>query len=194
MSPKLTASSSTTKSARRTKVIAQLLDAMKSDEIFRTLDYRHKRESYVKQYMHQPLKARLIEIHRTLSPQASEDTLKQRARASLDWEGDRQTTINHTRFLGAQHRPDFRVRIEELKIVIAVEVKRGESGQAVREGVGQSLVYAASNDYNFVVYLFIDTSKDRKIRNSIERQPEDSPENLFIKALWDRFNVWFAVV
>ena len=188
MSPKVTASSSTTKSARRIKIIDQLLDVMKSDDIFRTLDYRHKKESYIKQYMHQPLKARLIEIHRSLSPKTSEDTLKRKARESLDWEGDKQTTINHTRFLGVQHRPDFRVRIDGLKI--AVEVKRGENGQAVREGIGQSLVYVASDDYDFIIYIFIDTSKDKKIRESIGRELEV----VFVNSLWDRFNVRFAVV
>ena len=42
-------------------------------------------------------------------------------------------------------------------IRIAVEVKRGQSGSAIREGIGQALVYAASQDFDFVNYLFIDT-------------------------------------
>ncbi len=56
------------KSSRRTWIIDQLLDAMKSDEIFHTIDYRKKKESYIKQYMHQIIKRRLVEIHRHITP------------------------------------------------------------------------------------------------------------------------------
>ena len=177
-----------TRSAKRTKILDQIMDALKSDEIFQTLDYRRKNESYIKQYMHQPLKRRLVDIHRELSPNTSDETLKRRAAGSVFWEGDKQTTINHTRFLGAQHRPDFRVVVNSLRI--AVEIKRGESGAAVREGIGQSLVYAASADYDFVTYLFIDTSRDKKILESFNRDLDHA----FIDSLWDNYNVRFEVV
>ena len=176
------------KSERRTWIIDQLLVAMKSDELFKTLDYRRKKESYIKQYMHQLLKNRLLEVHRRLAPKQKEESLKQKAADSLMWEGDVKTTINHIRFLGAQHRPDFKVLVDDLRI--AVEVKRGESGSGVREGVGQSLVYAASEDFDFVVYLFVDTSKDKKILESLRRDREQA----FIASLWERFNVRFDVV
>jgi hypothetical protein len=176
------------KSDRRTWIVDQLLGAMKSDEIFETLDYRRKNENYIKQYMHQILKNRLVEIHRRLSPNQKDETLKRKAADSLMWEGDVKTTINHIRFLGAQHRPDFKVLVDGLRI--AVEVKRGESGAGVREGVGQSLVYAASEDFDFVVYLFVDTSKDKKILESLRREREQA----FVKSLWERYNVRFDVV
>ena len=62
--PKRDSGSATTKSSRRTWIIDQLLDALQGDEIFKTIDYRRKTENYIKQYMHQPLKRRLVEIHR----------------------------------------------------------------------------------------------------------------------------------
>ncbi len=176
------------KSERRTWIIDQLLDAMKSDELFKTLDYRRKKESYIKQYMHQLLKGRLVQVHERLAPGTKTDTLKRKAADSLMWEGDVKTTINHIRFLGAQHRPDFKVIVDGLRI--AVEVKRGESGAGVREGVGQSLVYAASEDFDFVVYLFVDTSKDKKILESLGRDRERA----FVTSLWERYNVRFDVV
>lgn len=55
------------KSERRTWVVDQLLEIMKSDEIFKTLDYRRKNETYIKQYMHQLLINRLVEVHRRLT-------------------------------------------------------------------------------------------------------------------------------
>ena len=54
------------KSAKRTAIVDQILDALRSDTIFRTLDYRKKSEAYLKQYMHQPLLARLAEVHTSL--------------------------------------------------------------------------------------------------------------------------------
>jgi hypothetical protein len=176
------------KSERRTWIIDQILDAMKSDEIFKTLDYRRKNENYIKQYMHQIIKNHLLEIHSRLSPNQQKGTLKRKVADSLMWEGDVKTTINNIRFLGAQHRPDFKIIVDGLKI--AVEMKRGESGASVREGIGQSLVYAASEDFDFVVYLFVDTSKDKKILDSLRREREQA----FVRSLWERYNVRFNVV
>ncbi|MBA3018774.1 MAG: hypothetical protein KJ550_01345 [Proteobacteria bacterium] len=176
------------KSERRTWIIEQLLSAIKSDEIFHTLDYRNKTEAYIKQYMHQILKRCLLEIHRRISPGQKEDTLKRKASDSLMWEGDVNTTINHIRFLGVQHRPDFKVRVDGLNI--AIEVKRGDSGAGIREGIGQSLVYAASEDFDFVVYLFIDISKDKKILESLRRDRERA----FVDSLWDKYNIRFDII
>lgn len=176
------------KSGRRTAVVDQILDVLRSDHIFNTLDYRKKSEAYVKQYMHQPLQARVVEIYRSLTPKLRETTLAKKAQASLCWEADVKTTINHIRFLGVQHRPDFKIEIEGSRI--AVEVKLGEAGTAVREGIGQSLVYACSTDYDFVVYLLIDTSKDKKIRKSLE----SDVERRFVEGLWQNYNVRFSVV
>lgn len=176
------------KSERRTWIVDQLLSAMKSDEIFQTLDYRRKKESYIKQYMHQLLKRCLVGVHERLTPGTKQQTLERKAAESLLWEGDVKTTINHIRFLGAQHRPDFKVLVDGLRI--AIEVKRGDSGAAVREGIGQSLVYAASEDFDFVTYLFVDTSRDKKILESLGREREKA----FVDSLWEKYNVRFDVV
>lgn len=177
----------TAKSVRRTSLVDGIIAALKGEQIFRTLDYRRKSEAYLKQYMHQPLLQAVKELHRRLSPKLGEQTLESKARASVLWEGDVNTTIRHVRCLGVQHRPDFVVQIDGLKI--AVEVKRGESGSAVREGVGQSLVYAVSEDFDFVVYLFVDTSRDHKVRDSLSRDLEQS----FVESLWEHYNVRFEV-
>ena len=97
------------------------------------------------------------------------------------------TTVNHIRFLGVQHRPDFVVKLVGIRI--AVEVKRGQSGSAIREGIGQALVYAASQDFDFVNYLFIDTSRDKKIRDSLQQGLNAG----FVASLWDFYNVRFHV-
>ena len=47
------------KSAKRTKVVDEVMAALSDDRILNTLDYRKKSEAYLKQYMHQPLQRRI---------------------------------------------------------------------------------------------------------------------------------------
>ena len=176
----------TTKSARRTKIVDGIMTALKSDVIYKTIDYKKKKESSIKQYMHQPFIAALNKLHRELTPGLKDATYEKKAKHSLLWEGDVSTTINNFLFLGVQHRPDFVVQFDELRI--AVEVKRGESGAAVREGLGQSIVY--STEFDFVCYVFVDVSKDKKVKRSIGGDAETS----IVHSLWDRYNIRFDVV
>ena len=170
------------KTELRVFIVDEILDTLRGDNIFRTLDYRNKSEPYLKQYMHQPLQQRMVKIVHRMDPRLSQKAKEKNAKRALLWEGDVNTTISHTRFLGVQHRPDFVVQLAQIRI--AVEVKRGEAGAAVREGLGQSLVYAASSDFDFVVYLFIDVSKDKKILRSLENENDRA----FIDSLWEDYN------
>ncbi|MCP3993475.1 MAG: hypothetical protein GY722_00205 [bacterium] len=76
--------------------------------------------------------------------------------------------IRHLQVFGVNHRPDFEIRVADM--LIAVEVKVGKTGQAIREGLGQSVVYARK--YDFVIYLFADTSKTRALKNSTKKKRE----------------------
>ncbi len=176
------------KSELRTWIVDQILNAIRGEDIFSTLDYKKKNEAFLKQYMHQPLQRCMLDIVRRVYPKVSPATHAKKAKDALLWEGDVKTNVSHVRFLGVQHRPDFVVEIGELKI--AVEVKRGEKGSAIREGIGQSLVYSCSGKFQFVVYLFVDTSKDKRLRNSLQQ----SADAAFIESLWNEFNVRFAIV
>ena len=176
------------KSARRTRIVDEILDCLAHKQIYTTLDYRHKKEASLKQYMHHPLQASLTKLFRESCGDLQEATLQRKVKAALFWEGDVTTTINNVRFLGVQHRPDFVIRFEELRI--AVEVKLGDYGAAVREGIGQSLVYAASGEFDFVAYLFVDTSRDKKILESRQKPAE----NAFVDSLWQNYNVRFRIV
>lgn len=101
------------------------------------------------------------------------------------WEGDKQTSISNFNFMGVQHRPDFEIRIRDT--VIAIEVKRGETGQAIRDGLGQALVY--SQKYDFVIYLFIDKSKGKALRKATTK----SKEKALLDSLWKHHNIRFAI-
>lgn len=73
---------------------------------------------------------------------------------------------------------------------IAIEIKCGSNGSSIREGLGQSLCY--SNCYDYVVYLFIDTSSDKHIRDSLSLT--DGKELSIVDELWANHNVLFSVV
>ena len=152
------------------------------------IDYRNRNEDYIKQYMHQPLISELEALYEDLelSKSADKELVKQKAKNCLLWEGDVTTTVNNFTVFGTQHRPDFVVKIDKLRV--AVEVKKGESGHSLREGIGQSLVY--SSEFDFVVYLYVDISKDKKIRDSMVGEKEQE----LINDLWDNHNVLFKVV
>jgi len=178
----------TSKSKRRVKIVESIASAISSKKIFDTIDYRNRNEDYIKQYMHQPLIKELEDLYENLelSKSVDQDVVKQKAKDCLLWEGDVNTTVNNFTFFGTQHRPDFVVKIDRLKV--AVEVKKGESGSSLREGIGQSLVYAS--EFDFVVYLYVDISKDKKIRDA---KMGDHEQEL-IEDLWDSHNVLFQVV
>lgn len=177
------------KSDARVGIVDAVMGSLCHEHTYRTLDYRRKSESYLKQYMHQPLQRTMSEVWRTLRPRLSDKAIRRKAGQSLFWEGDVNTTVNHVRFLGVQHRPDFVVKAGGIRL--AVEIKRGENGSAVRDGIGQSFAYAACGDFDFVAYLFIDTSKDKKILESVER---DDTTAAFIRSLWENYNIRFTVV
>ena len=178
---------STSKSKKRIKIVESIASAISSKKIFDVIDYRRRNEDYIKQYMHQPLLAELESLYREfeLTKSTDAEVIRQKAKNCLLWEGDVNTTVNNFTFLGTQHRPDFVVKIDKLNV--AVEVKKGETGHSLREGIGQSLVYASQ--FDFVVYLYVDISKDKKIRDSVSNPREQK----LIDDLWKNHNVMFRI-
>jgi hypothetical protein len=110
---------------------------------------------------------------------------RKKIQKSLKWEGNVNTTVNNILFMGTQNRPDMLLDIDNMSI--AIEFKRGDKGSDLRGGIGQSMIYATH--FDFVVYLFIDTSKDKRIKNSTVSPNEE----IFIKELWDKYNIKFIV-
>ena len=113
------------KSKKRVKIVESIASAISSKKIFDVIDYRNRNEDYIKQYMHQPLINELEALYEDLelSKSADKELVKEKAKNCLLWEGDVNTTVNNFTFFGTQHRPDFVVKIDKLKV--AVEVKKG---------------------------------------------------------------------
>jgi len=174
------------KTRKAVAIIEGIVTALKSDRIYCTLDYKHKNEAEIKIFMHNVLLDGLKKIYKQMQPNLRESTMQKKAKRSLVWESDVKATINNIIFLGTQHRPDFLVDIYGLRI--GVEIKRGDDGSSIREGIGQSMVY--STEYDFVIYLFIDITSDKKIVRGYNGQTE----KYLVDSMWENYNIRFDVV
>jgi len=67
-------------------------------------------------------------------------------------------------------------------------VKKGKTGSAVRAGIGQAIVYTTK--YDFVIYLFVDTSEGAKIK----RSRNGRKERYVLNSLWENYNIHFSVL
>lgn len=173
------------KSTKRIELLSLISESITQDDIFNVIDYKNKSEDQIKQFVYPHLVESLTNY--LVENQGIEKSrAKEKIKKSLKWEGNVKTTINHILFMGTHNRPDMVFEINDLKI--AIEFKRGEKGSDLRSGIGQSIIY--STHYDFVLYLFIDTSKDKRILNA----QAGSNETQLVDRLWNQFNIKFITV
>jgi hypothetical protein len=161
------------------------MSALKHDEVFTRLKYKQKTESELQNRMATPLNREVARLFQDYKGYNSERALSE-ARIKFASEEDPSTTVKNFMFMGVQHRPDFTIDFDGLNI--AVEIKKGGSGQSVREGIGQSVVY--NSNFDFTIYLYVDTSADDRIKNAFNGERELKVR----ESLWDNHNVLFDVV
>lgn len=167
------------------EICESIMSALKHDEVFTRLKYKQKTESELQNRMATPLNREVARLFEQYKGYKSERAL-QEARVRFASEEDPKTTVKNFVFMGVQHRPDFTIDFDDIKI--AVEIKKGSSGQSVREGIGQSVVY--NTHFDFTVYLYVDTSEDDRIKNAFS----GDREQIFCEQLWKNHNVLFDVV
>lgn len=172
------------KSVNRKKLLNSIISVLTSPDIYDTINYKNLNESRIKQFIYPHLLNKISELYRE-QHNVTQETAKKKAKKSLLWEGNINTTVCNNLFMGTSHRPDMVVEMDDVRI--AIEVKKGGDGTNIREGIGQSLVY--SNIFDFTVCLFVDTTKDKRILNS----STSVEEKRFIDDLWKKHNVWFVV-
>jgi hypothetical protein len=117
----------------------------------------------------------------------SEKKSKKIVKEGFKWEQKLTTTVPSFNFFATNHRPDSVLEINK-GLRIAIELKKGDSGQALRAGIGQALVY--STQYDFTIYLFVDITPGRDIKSSLTGEKEQA----LINSLWKNYNVRFIVV
>lgn len=173
------------KTARRIQIIDRIMGSLLSPNYYEKIGSGLS-EQHVKSFIYNQFLSDLMKLHRELEPALSEASVKRKAHESLYWEGDKSTTVNNLLLFGVQHRPDFMVLIDDTRI--AIEIKRGDSGQHVREAIGQALVY--SSHFDFACCVIVDSSKGKKIRSSLS----EDKERLTLQRLWDSFNIRMSAV
>ena len=172
------------KGRRRVKNIKAILETLKStDDIYDIIDYRNASETKIKQFMYHPLIKTLSQI---IKDTGYRKDCVQHAKNVLLWESNKGQTLNNVTLFNVQHRPDFVVNMKNYNI--AIEIKRGKNGSDLRSGLGQCVVY--SKCYDYVVYLFVDTSSDKRIRDSLTQKKEKE----IVDDLWKSYNVLFDCV
>jgi len=179
--------SNATKSARRVKFLEKVIDAMSDHQSLSPIVSRATVSE------HQIQRTLFLELQKSL-PFMLEETFgysikhcQKIVSERFKWEQNVTTTVNNFSFMATNHRPDALLDIEH-HFRIAIEIKRGKDGSALRAGIGQSLVYATQ--FDFVVYIFVDTSAGFDIRNSVTAYKE----NELIQGLWEKHNILFKVV
>jgi hypothetical protein len=173
------------KTKRRIKIVNHIMSSLLDPDCYKIIGSGLS-EQQLKTYIHARFLHRLERLFEELEPALSPEAVRRKASKSLLWEGDKSTTVNNLLVFGVQHRPDFMVVIDDTRV--AIEIKRGDSGQHVREGIGQAIVYAVH--FDFTCCVIVDSSKDKKIRNSLR----DTAEGLVLERLWDSFNIKIAAV
>jgi len=174
-----------TKSTKRTELLDLVTESITQDDVFKVIDYRNKNEDQIKQFIYPHLVESLAEyLVKENSIQKSK--AREKVKKSLKLEGNVNTTVNHILFMGTQNRPDMVLELNGIRI--AIEFKRGEKGSDLRSGIGQSMIYATH--YDFVLFLFVDTSRDKKILNA----QTGTNESQFVEDLWNRYNIKYITV
>ena len=173
------------KSKKRLQLLDVIRDGITSHEIFETIDYKNQSEDKIKQFIY-PNLINSITSWVTEKKGFEPGLARKKAKTMVKWEGNVKTTVKNIQYMGTANRPDMTV--DANGISVAIEFKRGSSGSSLREGFGQSIVYSTA--YDFVIYMFIDTSDQKKIVNGATSMTEKS----FLKDIWDNFNIKFLVV
>ena len=173
------------KSKNRILILEMIQDGISTHEIFETIDYKNQSEDKIKQFIYPNLLNKVTEY--VMEKKGfGRGLAREKAKTMIKWEGNKQTTVKNIHFMGTTNRPDMSLDIGGVKV--AVEFKKGNRGSGLREGFGQSLIY--STVFDFVIYMFIDTSDDRKIVNGATAVTEQD----FLDNIWDNFNVKFVIV
>lgn len=173
------------KTARRIELIDKIAETLKSDDIYSAISAGNRTEAQLREFTYPFLLHTLEGIFRGWKIGVSDNTIKKNAKDALVWGGARGRSIPSIVLLGVKHIPDFEINFPNTSV--GIEFKRGKSGQSLRNGFGQALVY--SQKYGFVIYLYVDVSEDKKTLAAMQSKSAQE----FLGSLWDHYNIRFVV-
>jgi len=174
------------KTRKAIEALEHIIEFLKSDHIYKTYDYKSRSEFFLKGPINEALRDGIREYYLRKNPHYRNTTLDRKVIKALTYEGDIKKSIAGTMLFSVSHRPDYVVELDGIRT--AIEIKCDDSGSGIREGLGQALVY--STNYDFVILLFIDTSKGSTIAHSVL----DKNEKSIIESLWRDYNIRFELI
>ena len=184
------------KTKKRLQIIEQIVEYLTDEQSLNSIGFKNEKERILKLALQPKLISAMTDIYKQQGYSLID--AKNGAHKSVQWEGTPDQTIPNEDFMGCSHRPDFKIVTEEF--VIAVEVKIGDTGFHLREGLGQALVY--SKIFDFTVYLFVDNSKSQSIKNAYNEAVKS--KNIselkvrkckeLIDLLRENLNIWFIII
>jgi len=172
---------------KRIKLLDAIVRKMERHELFSEIVSRKSdTERQIQKALFLRLQEELPKILQSHSAYTKDKALKI-VRNGFLWEQNVNTTVNNFSFFATNHRPDSVLSIKD-ELRIAIEIKKGLNGSAMRSGIGQALVY--STQFDFVIYFFIDISPGNDIKSSFTGKKEKE----LINSLWKNYNIKFKVV
>lgn len=173
---------------KRTDLIKSITKTMLDHELFGGVTSRKSDSEYNIQ------KAVFLRLNSAISKILQEEYGMRKSLADevpssyFKFEQNTKTTVNNFSLFSTGHRPDGVLEIPNEDLRIAIEIKKGDSGGAIRSGIGQAVVY--SYEFDFVIYFFVDTTPGNNIKSSATGVKEDD----LIQSLWDNYNVKLVIV
>jgi hypothetical protein len=172
---------------KRSAIVNKIISSFKKNNIFSGIvSTKNDTEAQIQKSLFLLLEKKLPSILRHLF-NFSQKKSKEIVEKNFKWEQKIATSVPSFNFFATNHRPDSVLEIKK-GLRIAIELKKGDSGQALRAGIGQAIVY--STQYDFTIYLFVDTTPKGDIKDSHSAKKEKA----LINSLWKNYNVKFIVV
>lgn len=172
---------------KRVKFLDAIIKKMANHELFsKTVSRQRDTESQIQKALFLRLQQELPKILKKYFNYNSEKAAKI-ADDGFVWEKRLKKPVHNFTFFATNHRPDSVLTFYK-KLRVAIEIKKGDKGAALRSGIGQALVY--STQFDFVIYFFVDISPGNDIKNIITAEKEKE----LINSLWNNYNIKFKVV
>ncbi|MBN2017313.1 MAG: hypothetical protein JW794_04175 [Candidatus Cloacimonetes bacterium] len=174
------------KTTKRLNLINEIIKKMKEHDIFsESVSRKTNTENMIQKSVFSMLDKRLPEII-SKNYGITERNARKQIKYNFIFESKTIKPVPSFNFFATNHRPDAILELRDIRI--AFEIKKGEKGNSIRSGIGQSIVY--STQYDFVLYFFVDTTPGCDINSS----KHGDKEKELIKYLWDNYNIRFFVV
>ena len=163
------------KSQKRIDFLEVIREALSSPVVFEHIDYETKTVAQCKKFFHSQLVEHLS-AYASETLEMEEDKIPDFIEESLDFSED-----NNIMFMGTKNDPFLVIDMHGVKT--AVELKKGKRGIDLKDCIAQSMIY--STHFDFVLYLFMDVSEEKRIVNSQGGVNEKS----FVNELWKSYNI-----